>query len=122
PPSGLLVRDERFETDVPNRRPTASARLAGGPRLLPGDAADLRHEVDLMRHAPDLQDLVLFDDVLGRDVRGRKAERGDRLKHTGHVLPRGADQEIEVSRESRRAVESDGKPANDQEVNFLRGQ
>src|SRR5688572_23891824 len=100
----------------------AASRCAAQPRLVPRDAADGAHHVNLHGFDAHLQNSSGVDHGCRIQFRSGKAERTNCGEYTFRVLDRRPHEEMDVPGEPWRAVERKRVGANDEKFSALRDQ
>ena len=95
----------------------ARALNAIGPDLVPLDAADGAHQVDLHRRHAHLHHPTTIRYRFGTQLRHGKAERLERLENPHRVFQRRPNEDVEITGEPRGAVEGERVRAYDDELN-----
>ena len=103
--SRLFVCDEGSATDEEHWYAPIRPLLLGVPGGVPVHTGNVCHHVDLHRLTPQLQDAAWLKHILSCDLFRRKAELLERRQSSLYVIQRWMDQDVEVTGESRRAVE-----------------
>ncbi len=81
----FLVLEQRIPADEPHRPAVDLGGGARAPRLVEGDARDVRHDVDASGREADLIDAAGLSEVDGTDARGREG-RAEPSKRVDHAL------------------------------------
>ena len=107
-PGGALVSQEALPADERHGVRAQRSLFSGRPHVVPVDAVDRAHHVDLHGRDAHLDDLLASDNVRRGQGRGGKTEVGDSCEEPTAVLLCRPDQDVEVTSEAGRAVESQG--------------
>src|ERR1022692_2155505 len=95
------------------------AHLATLPHVVPCDAVDVTHHMDLHWQDAHLDDLPTGGNVAGRQWCGRKPEGADRVEQPLPVRVRWPHEDVEIAREPRRAVKRERVGPDDGELNAV---
>src|SRR5208283_1319350 len=120
PAAGLLVSNQILTANELDWNPINLARRATCPCRLKLDAGNRRYEVDAVRLDSELHHLMRFAQILDRDIEIFKAKGLNGGKNGGSVFLRRSEQEIDVGRETRASMPSDGESPDNQVLNFVR--
>ena len=119
---GPFVAQERLSSDEGDGLGSQSTELAACPHFVPGHATNLAHHMNLDWLDAHFDDLAARDDVGRGQRRGWKSEIGHREQNAAAIVFGGTHEDVEVARESWRAVERQRMRADDHKLNRVRGQ
>jgi hypothetical protein len=119
---GALVAQEGLAPEKVNGAAAKRSFDAIGPRLIPLPTAEGTHHMDLDRGYSHLQHPTTVCDHFRSQFYNGKAARLERAQQSGGVVRGGANEDVEITCEARRAVEREGLCADDDELNAMGSQ
>lgn len=101
-------------------RPVAEfSRHAARPRFLKTDARDRRQDVDSVWRAAQLKKAVRRDQIFPLHSQASEAEGVQHAKNAVCILGRCSNEEVDIARQSRVAMERDGVATDDDVLNSV---
>jgi hypothetical protein len=121
-PSGALVSYELIPAEKSYRLIIDQRLYTLLPSGIEVYSRDRGKNVDAVWRLAELQDATALEKILFDDTQVPEPKCVEHRENTTHVLWRGANEEINVTRESRVTMKCDGVPADDNIFNVVRVQ
>ena len=117
-----LVSQKRISTYERHIVAATSTDNAAGPRIIPIDARNTAHDVNLDRLDPHLQHPVAVNQVVWAQLIRRETKGGDCSDGGACVLEGGSNQDVEITGVARCSVKGESVGSHDHELNAVSDQ